>query len=53
MTEFGLTRREVALVAGALLLPIPLLTATGLNVPLPGLVERAVASVLPGDVRAK
>jgi hypothetical protein len=50
VTKFGLTRREVALVAGALLLPIPFLAATGLNVPLPGLVERAVASLLPGDV---
>ena len=48
MTRLGLTRREVALVAGVLLLPIPLLAATGLNVPLPGLVERAVASLLPG-----
>lgn len=52
MTRFGLTRREVALVAGALLLPIPLLAATGLNVPLPGPVERAVASLLPSAVGA-
>lgn len=48
MKAFGLSRGEVALVTGALLLPIPLLTATGLNVPLPGVVERAVASLLPG-----
>jgi hypothetical protein len=52
VTKLGLTRREVALVAGALLLPIPLLAATGLNVPLPGLVERAVASILPGAIGA-
>ncbi len=52
MTRFGLTRREVALVAGVLLLPIPLLAATGLNVPLPGVVERAVASLLPGAIGA-
>ncbi len=48
MKAFGLSRGEVALVTGALLLPIPLLAATGLNVPLPGIVERAVASLLPG-----
>jgi len=45
---FGLSRGEVALVTSALLLPIPLLAATGLNAPLPGIVERAVASLLPG-----
>lgn len=50
MTKSGLSRREVALVAGALLLPIPLLATTGLSLPLPGLVERAVASLLPAAV---
>jgi hypothetical protein len=52
VTKFGLSRREVALVAGALLLPIPLLATTGLSLPLPGLVERAVASLLPAAVSA-
>jgi hypothetical protein len=50
VTKSGLSRREVALVAGALLLPIPLLATTGLSLPLPGLVERAVASLLPAAV---
>jgi hypothetical protein len=41
------SRRELALVACALLLPIPLLAATGLGVPLPGTVERGLASLVP------
>jgi hypothetical protein len=43
-----LARRELALVAAALLLPIPLLAASGLMVPLPSAVERALVSLLPG-----
>ena len=39
--------RELALVAAALLLPIPLLAASGLVVPLPSAVERALVSLLP------
>lgn len=34
--------------AAALLLPIPLLAASGLTLPLPGAVERGLASLLPG-----
>jgi hypothetical protein len=41
-------RRELALVAAALLLPIPLLAASGLMLPLPSAVERALVSLLPG-----
>jgi hypothetical protein len=41
-------RREVAAVAAALLLPVPLLAATGVRLPLPAAVERGLASVTPG-----
>jgi len=44
----GLSHREVALLAAALLVPIPALAASGLNVPLPGVVERGLASLAPG-----
>jgi hypothetical protein len=39
------TRTELAAVALALLLPIPLFVASGLRLPLPGAVERALASL--------
>jgi hypothetical protein len=42
------SRRELATVAAALLLPIPLLVAAGLVLPLPSGVERGVVSLLPG-----
>jgi hypothetical protein len=42
------SRRELAIVAAALLLPIPLLAASGVMVPLPSAVERALVSLLPG-----
>jgi hypothetical protein len=45
----GKPRREVAVVAAALLLPVPLLAATGVHLPLPAAVERGLASVTPGD----
>lgn len=41
-------RRELAAVALALLLPIPLLAASGLHLPLPAAVERGLASLTPG-----
>ncbi len=41
-------RREVAVVAAALLLPVPLLAATAVHLPLPAAVERGLASVTPG-----
>jgi hypothetical protein len=47
MIERHLSRRELALVACALLVPIPVLAASGLGIPLPSAVERAVASLLP------
>ncbi len=36
------SRREIALVAGALLLPIPVLAGSGLIFPLPEAVERGI-----------
>lgn len=39
--------RELALVGSALLLPIPLLVLGGRMVPLPSVVERSIASLLP------
>ena len=48
MSEKSGPRREIAAVAAALLLPIPLLAASGLTLPLPGAVERGLASLLPG-----
>jgi hypothetical protein len=43
-----ISRQELAAVAVALLLPIPLLVASGLRFPLPGAIERGVASLTPG-----
>ncbi len=48
MRERLRSRRELAIVAAALLLPVPLLTASGLLVPLPSAVERAFVSLIPG-----
>jgi hypothetical protein len=42
------SRRELAIVAAALLLPIPLLAASGLMVPVPSAVERGLVSLFPG-----
>lgn len=42
------SRRDLAIVAAALLLPIPLLAASGLMVPVPSAVERGLVSLLPG-----
>lgn len=47
------SRRELTLVACALLLPIPLLAATGLGVPLAAPVERGLASLLPFAAEAQ
>jgi len=44
-----LSRRELALVAAALLLPVPLLTQTGLNLPLPNALERGLGALLTLD----
>ena len=44
----SLPRREVALLAAALLVPIPALAVSGLEVPLPGVVARGLASLVPG-----
>jgi hypothetical protein len=44
----SLSRREVALLAAALLVPIPALAVSGLEVPLPGVVARGLASLVPG-----
>lgn len=46
------SRREVAAVAAALLVPVPLLAATGIHLPLPAAVERGLASVTPGGLAA-
>jgi hypothetical protein len=43
-----LTRREAALVVVAILLPIPVVAAAGLNIPLPGGRQSGLASLLPG-----
>lgn len=51
MTTAFPSGRELALIATALLLPIPLLAASGVMVPLPSAVERALVSLLPaGEV---
>jgi hypothetical protein len=47
VTEAHISRRELAAVAAALLLPIPLLAASGLRIPLPSAIERAAASLTP------
>jgi len=44
-----ISRREAALVAAALLLPIPILAQSGLSVPLPGGVERGLGSLVTLD----
>jgi len=44
-----LSGREAALVAAALLLPIPLFAQSGLSVPLPGVVERGLGSLVTLD----
>ena len=41
-----LSRREAMLVAAALLLPIPVFAQSGLSVPLPGVVERGLGSLV-------
>jgi hypothetical protein len=43
-----ISRQELAAVAVALLLPIPLLVASGLRFPLSGAIERGAASLTPG-----
>src|SRR5688572_16726500 len=43
LTQDRVSWRELAAVAAALLLPIPLLAASGLRLPLPGAIERGVA----------
>lgn len=48
MKGYGLSRREAAFVVIALLLPIPLFAASGLGVPLPGVVDDGLTSLLPG-----
>lgn len=40
--------RELAVVGAALLVPVPLLAAGGLRLPLPAAIERGVASLTPG-----
>ena len=44
-----LSRPEAVLVAAALLLPIPLFAQSGLSVPLPGVVERGLGSLVTVD----
>lgn len=41
-----LSRRELALVAAALLLPMPVFAMTGLNVPLPNAIERGLGELV-------
>ena len=40
-------RKELVVVGAALLLPIPLLALSGLSVPLPHVIERGLASLIP------
>jgi hypothetical protein len=47
VSDARISRQELAAVAAALLLPIPLLAASGLRFPLPGVIERGVASLTP------
>lgn len=46
------SRRELGLIACALLLPIPLLAVSGLSVPLSSAVERGIASLVPSATGA-
>ena len=46
-----LSRREAMLVAAALLLPIPVFAQSGLSVPLPGVVERGLGSLVTLEAR--
>jgi hypothetical protein len=50
VSDAHISRQELAAVAVALLLPIPLLVASGMRIPLPGAIERGVASLTPGVV---
>ena len=42
----GLSRRELALVAAAALLPVPILAVSGVSAPLPDAIERGIGSVV-------
>jgi hypothetical protein len=44
-----LSRRELALVAAAALLPVPILTISGVSAPLPDAIERGIGSVVTLD----
>jgi hypothetical protein len=45
----SLSRRELGLVAAALLVPLPVLAATGLSAPLPNAIERALGGLVVMD----
>ena len=47
-TRAGTKRRELLAVAALLLLPIPLLVLSGVGIPLPSVIERGLASLIPG-----
>jgi hypothetical protein len=47
-----IARRETLLVAGVLLVPLPLFALSGLNVPLPGVLERGLGSLVTLDAEA-
>jgi hypothetical protein len=49
MRDGAFSRRELAAVAAVLLLPIPLLVASGLRLPLPAAIERGFASLAPAE----
>jgi hypothetical protein len=46
--SLALPGKQLAVIAAALCLPVPLLALTGFVLPLPSIVERAVASLIPG-----
>lgn len=48
MTDVRASGRELAVVAVALLVPVPLFAAGGLHFALPAAIERGVASLIPG-----
>jgi hypothetical protein len=59
-SSFGLTSvlsslgtRELAVLAFVLLAPVPTLAASGLSVPLPPIVARVAASLVPGGIAAE
>jgi hypothetical protein len=46
--SYALSKREVLVITLVVLVPVPLFAVSGLNFPLPGIVQRVAASLVPG-----